>query len=111
MKLSEVGQELIPAGEAPREVEGELLGPKANTAVSQLSADLVDNWVRALQKEWARGMKDDERYAGMRMGEFMKDEMKRLDAAIAEVGRQVRRKTYDVASERAERWGGESRLR
>ena len=107
MKLNEVTGELIPAGEVPRSVEGEVLGPKTSTAIASLAVDLSSSWIRELQKEWARGVKNDPEYEGKRLGDFMMNELQRLDNKVLSVSDELRRVVRRQAEERASRWSGQ----
>lgn len=104
MKLGEITQELIPAGETSRDVEGEVLGPEVSKTVSAVAANVVNKWWRTVQKEWARGLKDDPQYRGQRMGSLLKDRMKLLDKQLEEVTHQIKSEARHRAEDRATRW-------
>ena len=118
MKLDEVRQELIPARETPREVEGEWLGPRVNKTLESVTATLadqiVDDWWRASQKAWAAGEKDNPEYE--RIGDFLSanfgDVEKRVSEALRQLERRLSEKTYDMSADRARRWsrGGAAEL-
>lgn len=104
MKLEEVTQELIPAGETPRDVEGEVLDPEVDREASAVAARAVNKWWRTVQKEWSGGLKDDPQYKGQRMGALLKDRMGLLDRQLEEVISQIKSVARRQAEDRATRW-------
>lgn len=109
MKLDEV-QGMVPGGERPREVEGEVLGPEVQRSIESAAKTLADyvvtGWWQQCQKEWARGAKDDPDYE--RIGDLLFDRVDELERAGGKVVQQLSRRlgvlAREQAMDRAQRW-------